>query len=78
MHGVMLESLGCFFELKANGSICHPCIGFQVSKTMEEYVIPTLEYCVITTSFDLWMSKSGHDTFAILINFITHNGYLAM
>ncbi len=38
---------------------------------MEEYVIPTLEsYVIATTSFDLWMSKSRHDTFAILINFI--------
>jgi hypothetical protein len=38
---------------------------------MEECVIPTLESCVIAmTSFDLWMSKFGHDTFAILINFI--------
>jgi len=36
---------------------------------MEEYVIPTLESCVTPmASFNLWMSKSGHDTFALVIN----------
>jgi hypothetical protein len=71
MHGVATKSLGCLSESKVNGSICHPCTSFQISKTMEEYVIPTLESCIIaTTSFDLWMSKFGHDTFAIVINFI--------
>ncbi len=64
MHSVMIESSSCLSDSKANGSICHPYIGFQVSKTMEKYAIPTLE------SFDLWMSKSKHDTFAIVINFI--------
>ncbi len=30
-----------------------------------------LESCITTIiSFDLWMSKSGHDTFALVINFI--------
>ncbi len=39
-------------------------IPLLVVKTMEQYVIPTLDSCVtITTSFDLWMSKFGHDTF---------------
>jgi len=37
---------------------------------MEQYVIPTLDSCVITTSFDLWISKFGHRTFALVINFI--------
>jgi hypothetical protein len=42
-----------------------------VVKTMEQYVILTLDSCVITTtSFDLWMSRYGHDTFALVINFI--------
>jgi hypothetical protein len=42
-----------------------------VAKTMEQYVMPTLDSCVTaTTSFDLWMSKSRHDTLALVINFI--------
>jgi putative flippase GtrA len=41
-----------------------------VAKTMEKCVMSTLEFYIITTSFDLWMSKSGHDIFAFVINFI--------
>jgi hypothetical protein len=42
-----------------------------VAKTMEKIVMLTLESCIITTtSFDLWMSRSGHDTFDLVIIFI--------
>jgi hypothetical protein len=42
-----------------------------VAKTMEKFVILVLESCITTsTSFDLWMSTSRHDTFALVINFI--------
>jgi hypothetical protein len=42
-----------------------------VSITMKEYVILTMESCVTTTtSFDLLMFRSRHDTFALVINFI--------
>jgi len=42
-----------------------------VAKTMDQYVMPALDPCVITNvSFDLWMFRSGHDTFALVINFI--------
>jgi hypothetical protein len=42
-----------------------------VAKTMDHYVMPALESCVTTIgSFDLWMYRSGHDTFALVINFI--------
>jgi len=38
---------------------------------MEKFVMPTLEsYITSTASFDLWMGKFGHDTFALVINFI--------
>jgi hypothetical protein len=38
---------------------------------MEQYVMLVLDSCVIiTTSFDLWVSRSGHDTLALVINFI--------
>jgi hypothetical protein len=33
--------------------------------------MPTLDLCVTTiASFDLWMFKFGHNTFAFVINFI--------
>jgi hypothetical protein len=43
-----------------------------VVETMEHYVMPTLNYFVITTiiSFDWWMFKSKPDTFTLMINFI--------
>ncbi len=42
-----------------------------VAKTMDHYIMLALDSCVTTiASFDLWMSKSRHDTFALVINFI--------
>jgi hypothetical protein len=41
-----------------------------VAKTMENYAIIALESCVTTCSFDLWMSRFGHDTFVLVINFL--------
>jgi hypothetical protein len=42
-----------------------------VVKTMEQYVILTLDSCVITIIFfDLWMSRFGHDMFILVIDFI--------
>jgi hypothetical protein len=39
-------------------------------KTKQLYVLPTLVEChFATTSFDLWMSKVGHDIFALVIHF---------
>jgi hypothetical protein len=38
---------------------------------MATYVFPTIVQCVImTTTFDLWMLRSGYDIFALVINFI--------
>jgi len=38
-----------------------------VAKTMDKYVLPTLDYCVMAiVSFDLWMSRFANDTFALL------------
>jgi hypothetical protein len=37
---------------------------------MEQYVIPTLDSCVTTTSFDSWMSIFEHDMFISMIDFI--------
>ncbi len=36
-----------------------------VKKTKETYVLPLLNDC----SFDLWISKSAHDVFVLVINF---------
>jgi hypothetical protein len=41
-----------------------------VEKTKQLYVSSALTSChFATTSFDLWVSKSGHDIFALVINF---------
>jgi hypothetical protein len=40
-----------------------------VAKTIEQYVIFILDsYITTITSFDLWLSKSRHDTFILVIN----------
>ncbi len=45
-----------------------------LQKTMEIYVIPHIDKCeTMTTTFDLWMSRSRYDTFALVINFINQN-----
>jgi hypothetical protein len=42
-----------------------------VAKTMDKYVLPTLDsYVMVIASFDLWMSRFRHDTFTLVINFI--------
>jgi hypothetical protein len=39
---------------------------------MDKYALLALDFCVtLTASFDLWMSKSEHHTFALVINFIS-------
>ncbi len=49
----------------------HHAIPILIAKTMEKFVILTLESCITAKiSFVLWMSKFGHDTFALVINFI--------
>ncbi|KAJ7552447.1 hypothetical protein O6H91_06G055400 [Diphasiastrum complanatum] len=46
-------------------------ISQMVAKTLERYVLPLLASCVTATaSFDLWMSRGGIDTFALVINFL--------
>jgi hypothetical protein len=42
-----------------------------VAKTMDQYVMLALDSCVIANvSFDLWMFRFGHDTFALVIDFM--------
>lgn len=46
----------------------------MLSKIMEEYVLPSLTTCVtLNITFDLWMSKTSFDTFAMVINFVDNN-----
>jgi hypothetical protein len=41
-----------------------------VGKTKQLYVLLALIEChYVIISFDLWMSKVGHDIFALVINF---------
>jgi hypothetical protein len=42
-----------------------------VGKKKHLYVLPILPKChYATTSFDLWISKGGHDGFTLVINFL--------
>jgi len=41
------------------------------AKTMEWYVLPVIASCTTASiTFDLWMSRVGFDTFALVVNFI--------
>jgi hypothetical protein len=43
----------------------------MVGKTMECHALPTfIDATIITTTFDLWMSRRGFDTFALVVNYI--------
>jgi hypothetical protein len=42
-----------------------------VEKTKQSYILLALVECHSTiASFDLWMSKGGHDIFALVIKFL--------
>ncbi len=42
-----------------------------MENTKQLYVLPTIVECHFAiTSFDLWMSKVGHDIFTLVINFL--------
>ena len=46
----------------------------MVQKTKDVYVLPKRFQCMLATaSFDLWMSKSIYDVFALVINFLDEN-----
>jgi hypothetical protein len=43
-----------------------------MEKLKQLYVLLALEKCHFATiSFDVWMSKVGHDVFAFMINFLS-------
>ncbi len=43
----------------------------MVQKTTDSHVLPKLKtITIVSTSFDLWMSKGGIDTFALVINYL--------
>ena len=43
----------------------------MLTKTMERFVIPLITSCqTASITFDLWMSRTGWDTFALVVNFI--------
>jgi len=41
-------------------------------KTKKRYVLPSLASYITCTSFNLWMFCGGHDTFAMVVNFINN------
>ena len=43
----------------------------MLTKTMDRYVSPLIDSCqTASITFDLWMSRTGWDTFALVVNFI--------
>ncbi len=45
----------------------------MINKTMEHHALHALiKVILMTTTFDLWMSHEGFDTFALVVNYI-HN-----
>jgi hypothetical protein len=43
----------------------------MVTKTMGLHVLPSFEFATTTsTSFDLWMSKGGVNTFVLVIKYL--------
>lgn len=62
------KPLGCFSKLNTNGSIYHPFINF---KNHGKICDSNLNSNVMTiTSFDLWISRFAHNTFALVTHFI--------
>jgi hypothetical protein len=49
-----------------------------VETTREKYVLLAFASCITcTTSFDLWMSHVGHDTFAMVVSFFNDSYHYA-
>jgi len=50
---------------------CCQVLPSVIKTTREKYVLRAFVSCITcTTSFDLWMSHVGHDTFAMVVNFL--------
>ncbi len=46
-------------------------LSYIMTKTRDKYILPTLIfYITCISSFDLWMSCIGYDTFAMIISFV--------
>ncbi len=57
-------------DFPSQKSMLRKHILLSLLKIMEEYVLPTLvTYVIVSVTFDLWMSKSNFDTFAVVVNF---------
>jgi hypothetical protein len=58
-------------QFPSHKQLVHEHFHALLCKTMEVYMFPTIGQCaIVTTTFDLWMSRLGYDTFALVINFI--------
>jgi hypothetical protein len=64
--------LNLFFPSQA--TFIEEVLPTMVEKTMQLHVLPRLvEATTLSTSFDLWMSKGGVDTFALVINYLNES-----
>ncbi len=46
----------------------------MINKTMERHALCAfIKVILMTTTFDLWMSHEGFDTFALVVNYIHNN-----
>jgi hypothetical protein len=58
-------------QFPSHKKLVHEHLRALLHKTMEIYMFPAIGQCAtMTTTFDLWMSRLGYDTFALVINFI--------
>jgi len=70
MVGHASKSPSPISKSKANGPTCHLMFGGQDYGKICVANFGFLCDVMATTSFDLWMSKFGHNTFILVINFI--------
>ncbi len=87
LHQLSFPHSICYLA-KTFGNVIMPrqcCFPFQktfnqevlpnlVQKTKQTYVLLVLLECVyVISSFDLWMPKTAHDIFALVLNFLEKN-----
>jgi hypothetical protein len=64
--------LSLFFPFQT--TIIEEVLPTMVKKTMQLHVLPRLvEATTLSASFDLWMSRGGVNTFALVINYLNES-----
>jgi hypothetical protein len=58
-------------QFPSRSSFVEEMLATMVKKIMDQYFVPNLaSTIVVSTSFDMWMSQDGVDTFSFVINFL--------